>query len=93
MTIRKFSRHDEGVYSCRATRQIVNWDVQVEVRLVMRGKCKRGVGGGGGGGDQVPGHQLIIPKIASKRVRRPLFVRFCSVHFANFAVIRLISIV
>jgi hypothetical protein len=80
LTIKRFSRHDEGVYSCRATRQIVNWDVQVEVRLVMRGKCKRGVGGD----DQAPGHQLIIPKIASQRVRRPLFSAILLSIFCKF---------
>ncbi|CAB3989348.1 neogenin isoform X2 [Paramuricea clavata] len=35
LTISKFSRHDEGAYSCSASRSIVNWSAQVEVRLVM----------------------------------------------------------
>jgi hypothetical protein len=38
LTIRNFGRNNNGVYSCKAKRNVVKWYVQDKVRLVMRGK-------------------------------------------------------
>lgn len=38
LTIRNFTKQDDGVYGCHASRPVVKWHVQDKVLLKMKGK-------------------------------------------------------